>query len=76
MKNKTEFDKQFNTMKMVSRRLELETGLMAGSAYGRGAGLKKVGWYLIVWSNDSNVAHPNTFEGYPVERRSVATKQS
>ena len=58
-------------VKAAAKKLEKQTGLMVGSAYGFAESLNdQPEHFLIVWS-DEEVDFPKTFEGYKVVRRGI-----
>ena len=59
-------------LKAARQKLEKQTGLMIGSAYGCLDGSDgQPEEFLIVWSDDAKVKYPKLFEGFKVVRRSV-----
>ena len=59
-------------LKAARERLEDETGLYVGSAYGYSDDSHRIAEeFLIVYSDDKQVVFPETFEGFKVVRRSM-----
>lgn len=63
-------------MKAAAKKLEQQTGLYVGGAYGFADSNfnGEPEWYLIVWS-DEEVEVPETFEGFRVVRRGIPVAQ-
>lgn len=59
-------------LKAARIKLEKQTGLYIGSAYGCADGFDgQPEEFLIIWSDDKNVQCPDTFEGFKVVRRGM-----